>query len=38
MNRPAHEAVKSVGRLFDAAIARERAKQDKYRRKERDND
>ena len=32
MNKPAEEALKSIGRIFDEAIARERAKQARYRK------
>ena len=36
MNAPAEEALKRAGRIFDEAIARERAKQAKFKKEVRD--
>ena len=38
MNRPAEEALQRIGHIFDAAIARERAKQEQYKKKETDDE
>jgi hypothetical protein len=38
MTKPEQEALQKIGRIFDNAIRRERAKQDKYRRKGATND
>jgi hypothetical protein len=32
MNKPAEDAMKCIGRIFDAAVARERKKQERYKK------